>query len=99
MVIKREIDGKLHKIKLTDEEIFKAYNIQQFAWDKDYCNTYFVDNYKNEEWFDKLSVNDIEGIICLTSSNYRRLLGKDYHEEVAIERAVRSALIDYNITI
>lgn len=99
MTIKREIDGKLHKIELTDEEIFTAYKVQQFTWDKDYCNTYFTDNYKNEEWFEKLSVNDIEGIVNLMASDYRKLLEKDYHEEVAIERAVRSALIDYNIAI
>ena len=33
------------------------------------------------------------------ASGYRRLINKDYDEEEAIERAVRSALINYNITI
>lgn len=99
MQIKRVIDGKLHKIELTEEEIFAAYKVQQFTWDKDFCRTKFVDLYKDEDWFKKLSVNDFDGIIVRMASCYRELINKDHHEEYAFSKAEEEALKDYNIEI
>ena len=91
MTITREIDGKQIKIELTDDEVYAAYEVKQFQFDRADMEDYIVGVEEGEDFKEEYGVDysDAEEHLDELAYKLRRLIDKwDMSWEFAREAAL-----------
>lgn len=87
MKIMRKINGQLCEIELTKDEMFNAYENQQFLWDRDEAKNRLSQT--DDDTFDDLTDAQFECVINQVTYEMRRQMDKyGYEQYDALDRAV-----------
>lgn len=87
MKIARKINGQVCEIELTENELFNAYEEQQFLWDRDTTKERLSQT--DDDMFDDLTDEQFECIINQTAYEMRRQMDKyGYDTDNALDEAI-----------
>lgn len=87
MKIMRKINGQLCEIELTKDEMFNAYENQQFLWDRDEAKNRLSQT--DDDTFDDLTDAQFECVINQVTYEMRRQMDKyGYGAEDALDQAI-----------
>lgn len=92
MKIKREINGQMIEIELTEQELYQAYCEQEEIFDRDSCDNYFEMMYCHEKWYEDVDEESRLNIVEAAATELRRNINKyDMSWDYAMDEAFRSS--------
>lgn len=91
MTITRKINDVEIQIKLTDDELLRAYRVQEHKWDFDSCETFYEIVYLHEDWYREIDGDTREDIIEEAAYRLRRYINK---YDMDFDYAISEAFVD-----